>query len=528
MKLKTLSALVAAGGLVYAGAASALSYTVTPDIDLYVGGASAQDANLEETIASLCEPGTLDIYYDAAKSGGSQRAYYCQMTKTKVSGLTISPAKVLIHKRVSGGSAMGVYPLVGEVPINFMALNATCTASGTKTVLGTAYPLSKCNDANSADPTTFVKKVPDLGISDVNPGLFKGSNLDPINPDGGANFAPVNSISKLTILTGATLSFGAPVSLPLYRALQKAQVASGVLASGCEGSETEDCMPNLSREFVASLFTGRIKTWDKVQVVDATGAIIGKLTDFGDGTQDPQNLVRICRRVTGSGTQAVINAKFMNSPCALTANSPTALASSTGPVAILGSGTGDVRNCLNDYAAGTNAFGKNDAEDSIPGSVVGWAIGTLSTESGGCGSEGCTTYPEATKFRFVKIDGSSPKLENLYSGKYPIVGEVSYQYLKVAVKPANLPTANEKVLINTLSRNASDATRLGANNASFIFPWGRGGFIASPASGATVPSPYVFDKNKPVTVYTTGPKGQLVDNCRTPVVDDKLPRDVAM
>jgi hypothetical protein len=387
--------------------------------------------------------------------------------------------------------------------------------------------LNKCNDANNADPTTFVKKVPDLGISDVDPRQFRTVNLDAVNPDGGT-FLPVTSTAKLTILTGATLSFGTPVSLPLYRALQKAQVASGALASGCVGSETEACMPSLSRELVASIFAGKIKTWDKIQVVDAGGAIIGKLTDYADAGVDPQRLVRICRRVVGSGTQAVINGKFLNAPCSAQAISPLATASSSGPVAILNSGSGDVRNCLNDYAAGTNAFGKNDTEDSIPGSVVGWAIGTLSTESGGCGAEGCTTYPTGVNFRFIKIDGVSPKLENLYSGKYPIMGEVTYQYLKVAADSSLLPTANEKVLINVLAKNASDPTRLGTNNIPFIFPWGRGGFIATPSSGATVPSPYVFDKNKPVTVFTMGPRGQSVDNCRTPVVDDKLPRDVAM
>ncbi|MGH8559592.1 MAG: hypothetical protein ACRESZ_19500, partial [Methylococcales bacterium] len=91
----------------------ALTPSDTPDIEIFMSGASAQDNNIELLFNQLCLAGTLDIFRDnsnAASPGRAHRAFFCRIDNNQVPGLNITTPAVLFHKRSTGGSAQGVNP----------------------------------------------------------------------------------------------------------------------------------------------------------------------------------------------------------------------------------------------------------------------------------------------------------------------------------------------------------------------------------------------------------------------------------
>ncbi|MBS1212593.1 MAG: hypothetical protein H6R26_1210, partial [Proteobacteria bacterium] len=361
MKLNQITAAIAAGTALLSGAAQAHAPNVAPDIEIFASGASAQDKNVEQLFSELCVSGTLDVYKDNAKPaspGASYSALFCTIDSTKVTGLSAANPKVLFHKRSAGGSAQGVNPVLDEQAIDAMAINnGNCTPPA-----GAGQPYL-CDIAGSGD---LVKKVSDVGVSDVNPEMFVG-----VNTPAGSSAANASKIQeRMDVRSGGALVFNTPVTLSLRNALQRAQIAAGTLAANCEGNDTEACMPSLSKQMVASLFTGNIGKWSEIQVVDKNGGS-KSLAAYDTAAETDDDKVHICRRVNGSGTQAQFNAKFLNNPCTEGALSPLAKPGNPvlGPVVIENSGSGDVDNCLNDFNSGAN-----DSAQNATG-VKAWAIG---------------------------------------------------------------------------------------------------------------------------------------------------------
>ncbi|MBI3187187.1 MAG: hypothetical protein HYZ31_04835, partial [Gammaproteobacteria bacterium] len=372
---------VAIAAALFSSTAFAIAPNVAPDIEIFMSGASAQDNGIAALFTDLCVAGTTDVYKDGvvpAPTGSSHFAYYCTMDVTQVtdgSGVGagmqdwiaahpgVNP-NVLFHKRAAGGSAQGVNPVIDETAIAHMVINngnCTETAAGSR--------LWACNITNAGNT---VNVVSDAGVSDVNPEMFVGDNVP-------AGFGPINAsvvAAKMTVVPGAALVFGIPVSLPMYNALQLAQGKT-------VGAIDEANMPSLSKAEVASIMAGKVKNWNQFKAGPAGQGLRDYVVALG-GVAPSSNLVNICRRVNGSGTQAQMNAKFMNYPCTAGALAPTVTSNTfTGPVVTLNSSSGNVDTCLNTAATNNR-----------------WAVGLQALEKnflvGGA-------YPLA--YRFVKIDG---------------------------------------------------------------------------------------------------------------------------
>ncbi|TAN53071.1 MAG: hypothetical protein EPN21_02410 [Methylococcaceae bacterium] len=506
MKHKNIAAAVALAVAAYSNGAMALAPTVSPDITLYIGGATAQDYGIGLLITELCSEGTLDTYLDLAdtsKPGKSYSAYFCKMKSSKITGLTVTDPKVLIYKRSAGGSAMGVSPLVGGgTAIDFMSIaNSNCTLQSGKTDVWGCTVRTGTADLQS-------KKV-DMGVSDVNPELFLGDNT----PDG---FDPVNKIlvnKQLVVSAAAALVFGVPVTKDLRDTLQKAEVAQGSLGADCVGDETESCMPSLSKAQVASLYAGRIKTWDSFKVNGQP------LSDYAASTAPSNNLVHICRRVDGSGTQAVANEFYLNNPCsgdygatlppAAKDSTPNKLAvvsnPLTGPVVIENSGSGDVEVCLNDFNEATVGLGANHPNPAA--GYKAWAVGVQSLEKNATLSN---------KYRFVKVDGVAPTLENVANGSYLHWAEQTFQWRKTN---AGGPSGNKLKIIQKIASEASKPSIVAQLNVSFKHSFGDSGYLVTPQN-ATPDADGVFDANNPVNPYSHSFNGK-VDNCLAPTVYGK-------
>lgn len=462
------SAMAAALGLAAAGPAQALNPDVTPDVVMSISGASAQDNQLQTLLTELCLAGSdIDIY-----SGGKfGRAVFCEVDNSKITTgtLSITNPKVLFLKRSAGGSAQGVQPVAEEASIGALQVSSsTCTedAPGANTWT--------CSVA-SADQISL---VPDVGVSDVEPDKFRG-----INTPAGFSGVSQAQVNRLQVTSTSGLVFGITVNEKLRDALQHAQ---GLTV----GAEDEANMPSLSTAQVSSILAGRVRSWAKFYE-DGTDLVT---TATAAGLQPSSPLVRICRRVDGSGTGATINMKFLNNPCVSGAPALATAALSNpflGPLVTENSGSGDLETCQ----------ATADANNQ-------WSIGLQSLEKNASGSK---------PYRFVKVDEVAPTLANAANGSYKVWVENSIQWRK---SPAATPLAGDKlVLAQQLAADLGNVSVIASANTSYVHGFGQSGYLALASNGNTASATGEFDPATPVTPYSHAlGTGGSPNVCRVPAI----------
>ncbi len=520
----------AVSALLLSGAAHAVT-TVDPETNLpvineettyvvYLSGASAPRKFIEEL---LTNPGVsaADAICDASKSiwkykdsinGTKQNAYLCDINKANPALASLPKANLLIYKSSENGSAQGVSPIVAEAKgapsdIPFLKIDPALCTSNTLPSPGVLGDIECTYSEN--DAALNVQVTPDFGVSDVDPGQFTGLNTP-------AGFAPVlpADVALLAVQPTAALTFGVPVTKNLFYALQEAQFGKG---DTCVENETDvACLPSLTKAQIASIHTAQIISWDQLVTSNGDG-----LYTFASAKYKPANVaaipdtaanafddtVHICRRVPGSGTQAQHGIKFLHYPCTDAASTPA-----SGNTAVFGggateddgvtlvhalSGSGDVTDCLNMLDQGVVDAGAD--MENIYGKR--WAIGIQSLEkNAGLGDD----------FRFVKVDGVAPTLENVASGKYYDWVELTFQYSKT-----HGWDAGEQTIADAVIKSAGSPVVLAKLNEKFVHYFGQSGFMAVPTQfdAATDGS---IDLAAPVNPYTHATVISPTDNCRVP------------
>lgn len=273
--MKFNKTLMGAMGLAVSANAFALNPTDPVHVEMFMSGASAQRDTLQHILSTNCKAGTLDTYFDnggvaGAESGKNFRAYFCTFGTTGGGGVAIPASlqnkNVLITYRFKGGSIYGVNPIARSEAVTFMDMSAANCSNPN-------------GDAKWSCGSATISKVPDLGVSDVEPGLFKGPNIpvavagDPENPWKPLKALEINNLDKK----------------PAYSVVFGVAVSNDVATN------------NLTKTEIQSIFNGKYTDWRQVQSANGlTGAI------------------NICRRTAGSGTQAAANAYFLNNPCSST------------------------------------------------------------------------------------------------------------------------------------------------------------------------------------------------------------------
>jgi hypothetical protein len=539
-KITTALAAIAIAG--FSGLASAWApNSGAPDLQINMSGATAMDNSITSLFTELCEPGTLDSYFnDSANPGNAYRAFYCTLTANKVPGLSVSPLKVLFVKRSAGGSAQGVNPIIDQQRLQALNIfNNNCTL--TPTANNPTRWLCRTSQAGDLE-----LRYSDIGISDVDVRMFRGVNTP-------AGFNPVNpeSANDLDSVSVAALIFGIPVNNSLYNALQYAQRQFGPIPSDCAIGEysREECIPSLTKNDVASLMNGRVASWTQYMIDDGSAngrSLVDVVSDgIAGGVQGlslptrlggtaareaSKNFVRYCKRVNGSGTGAQQYAKFLHNPCTDGAASPMqASVFTTGPIVIQNSGSGDIELCLNDYELGVNQTGQNGASGLAP-LARAWAFGVQSLEKND--SNANPQWP----YKFVKIDGVAPTLANAFTGKYMDVVEMTYQWLKpntnklpacdyglLGTHPATCgprpPEQDVKVIIDQMRSEASQPVVVGSVlNVASNYPFGKSGYMAPAVPFATSPSfTGLLNENAPIWPYTHN-TGAGINNCVVPML----------
>ncbi len=461
----------------------------TPDLTVYLSGASAPD-NFLETIASGMFQGAkgADWFAYASDATLQQRAFFGQMKTTAVDPTipaALSGKKVLFLKRSTGGSVFGVNPVArAEALATIKVSSANCTTTGVPTGYNYVCPVLGVDPGVGTPNGNEV--VPDFGVSDVGPALFK----EPLNVEFGKTQLSPAEVAGMTVKQVNSLLMGYAVT-------------NAIPAS-----------TYISKAHYSAMLSGNIADWTQIDAGLAPAA----------GTQ-----VVVCRRVPGSGTQVSYNWYFNNFPCTTGSISgsgstqPTRMADSASGV-VSGSGTsgdpyvidptagytvienstsGDVRNCLSKAAAGGVHTFKDEVGKSYSvnfGTGGYGAIGTLSVDSLASARNPATT-PGGWSFRaengagaYYDADpgtpivptvsagatGTLPTKANLIDGKYEFAAELTMQYrnslsglkktfVDFFIARAGSPTFNTSAWVAALpptydpttSANVAKATRFG-------------------------------------------------------------------
>lgn len=479
------------------------------DLIVRVSGASASDNGIFDRVDSdMCLANANKSYLvqsgNSTSSLGNHFGIACDASAA--SGVT---GKVLFLKRAAGGSGVGVGPVNDSKKIGFID-RSSCTDADDNGVY-------TCPTLTSTTDTGTDGDVPDGGISDIAPTGF----VAPINGGKGASYLKLDSKPLVTQV------FGIVVNLSFRNALQAAQFGSG---HDCVGAETEACMPSLTRNQINSFFAveSAENSWSSLVVNRAgstPGTVVGQPMTTSPATANYRaapfdTKVHICRRVVGSGTQAQFQYNFLDNPSksgtsALTPYHQFGSNFSTGPVVWNGSGSSDVENCLEAYETGTTktitaaaaATGTTTTSRQInpalnvttgakleTGPVHAWAIGIQGSEKNNA---------LAKKYRFIKVDGVAPTLENAWNGKYFDFAEASCQTRKgdtsaaaVFVKKACTLTPSAVAKLNL----GADLTYTPGGNGSGEHQWGVAGYLLPSNIAGAVPDTS-FRLSNPVTNY---------------------------
>jgi hypothetical protein len=479
--------------------------------EIYLSGASAPRAFIEQLITNaavpdvnqICKPATTIYKYKDNVSGGDQNAYLCELNTLNpaLSGLAAGKTNLLIYKRSLGGSAMGVNPIIADAAISFMKIDnpAICSAP----VVGGGLSTLTCTYVEGNLAFSQNQKA-DFGVSDVDPIQFSGVNT----PSGFAGVTNAD-LNKITVKSAVAQTFGVVVTTKLREALQQAQFPA---TSGCNPTnaghtplvrESAGCQPTLDSAQLASIFTGSLVSWQQLKV-GAAGNLYANAT--AAGIQPSLARIHICRRTNGSGTGAQFNAKFLNYPCAGavatvpkpdTGALPEAIAQTQ--VHQMGS-SGQVNECMSELDAGVNTVGT--AFNNTYG--FRWAIGIQGTENNANLSSG---------YRFIKVDGVAPTLQNVVNGKYKDWVELTYQFNKTHVfDPSELNIVNEII------KQSGNPIVIGVtNNPAAAHTWGQSGFLAVPQSFAA-PASGVVSLTQPVNPLSHGTTTKAPNACRAPAI----------
>ena len=448
--------------------AASTGIPATPDNIVFISGASGIDSYMSSAIPSLINV----VARVENKTGSTTNSIGWYGTTKAAWGTLTSGSNVLIIKRSAGGSAMGVMPLGAQTKIAVPVWTD-----------GTAVNSTSWTVAATADSDGL---IPDIGVSDVEPAMFQGWNLE-------HGYTALSSTQQAG-LTSASW----------------AVLAEGIVATKAVADTTP-----LKNNFIREALSGHYQDWSKA-----------------DGSTDP---MVICRRIDGSGTQAAYNSYFQGFPNSQAFNgygkstiadttksfgynsstsglglkdgSSTADAigidASQGFTVFEGDGSGEVRKCLQAaqlHAATGGLKGRDGLYYNVDFSALSGAskaIGILSVDSyvktsasttrSVDGNGVATSTSDNTGeyvFRFLNGNGTydvanqtvtttgtstgvAPSRVNILSGDYDFVVEPTMQYKTSAVKPfiSNSSTGFYKKLITVLG-SPTDMLVGSANNGS--------------------------------------------------------------
>ncbi|MDD2724290.1 MAG: hypothetical protein PHH59_09755 [Methylovulum sp.] len=507
----------------------------TPDVAVYTSGGAAQDKAYGQVVTTtLAAPGTVDIFSDVDPATGSVgarwTAYY--FTGNANLGAGLAGKKILLEKRSYGAAGYGVVPLLAAsgagLPIEHLKIQGLQAADWDVdgTVGGKKW--KKTIDTGNASKYLF-KKVSDGGFLGVDPEILLKPGTE--NYPGQVNEVSTGlpeagwplTLSALpktgnlfTVVPTGGLVYGVAVTLDLYKVLQAAQKRAGILPSTVVvGSYSEASLPKLNRNVIASLLAGKVGAWNQIKIVDKTDgnkvktlldttilASAGVTAPYKEATTG-KNLtpVAVAKRNKGAAIGAVAYAKFLNYPGTKNSFAPGATTpdnavdeDATLPIVKAPGGAADTGNLLKDWQNGTNATGYNNVLD-VTKPAKRWGIAVNSADRN---SSVLANGTGGDPWRYIKIDGYAPTLENVAAGVYPhwAEGAVLYRTSK-GVDPL---WAVKTKLLKAFANDLGSPTVANAVNTTQA--WGKTGIFATTADPRGFTASIPFNYANPVVPLT--------------------------
>ncbi|MGZ8157350.1 MAG: hypothetical protein ACXWT1_08100 [Methylobacter sp.] len=530
--MKKLNTLALAVSLL-AGAQSAYALTPwtngVPQITVYTSGGAAQDKAYGQVVTTtLAAPGTVDTFSDVDPATGSVgarwTAYYFTGNANLGSGL--AGKKILLQKRSYGAAGYGVIPLLASTPLEQLKVAGTTLVSWTT---NGEKQWKKTIDGTNAS-TTLIKKVSDGGFLGVDPDILLKpgtenypeqvneltTGLPELNWPLTYKAVPRTGTKPFTVVPTGGLVYGVAVTLDLYKVLQAAQKRAGTLPNSVAiGSYSETSLPNLNRNVLASLLAGKIGAWDQIKIIDKTDGNTAKtlldsdiLADAGVSAPYKESItgtnltpVAVGRRNKGAAIGAVAYAKFLNYPSTKNAFPPAAKTAdnavdedATLPIVKSPGGAADTGNLLKDWQNGTNATGFNNVTDGS-GFAKRWGIAINSADRN---SSVVAAGTGGDPWRYIRIDGYAPTLENVAAGVYPHWAEGAVLYL--TNKSIDPLWAVKKKLLKAFADDLGSPTVANAVNTQQA--WGKTGIFATTADPRGFTASVPFNTSNPVVPFT--------------------------
>jgi hypothetical protein len=516
-----------------AGTASAFDITTYTGTPLYVGGSTAIDNALKayfEEIADGNSPcvtndhtnNPIDVY-TGTLTGVKFFAVACT-AKAAVGSVADANKHIVFIKEDNGGSINGVQgvglPASGGVTLSFPALsglNSTnCTNVDTPaTTVVAEFNAHACASGYSALATPIQAN---LGFADVEASLF---SLD-------------TSTAGLDLVGAPTIDivFAPAVSLGLYHALQSSQ--------GLTQDDLTADIPSLPTSTLSSIYTGQILQWSGIQGTGTHGTV-GAQTSIQFGTSggtghefnsgNPGNpasqKIYMCRRDNGSGTEKTSEIVFGNLDC------------TSGNVAFRSSGTGDALG--NSWTQPAGLTGSGAAANTFAGNGTGavlnclqgmdqlgaYAIGFASVDNG-WGSKGSTNGSGvgSQDFRYIKVDGVVPSIENAASGSYRYWAQSTDYVPGSQPGHTNVASGDAGLVLTYVTSSSTGIGVSGAigaldtNNEWTQGPTWDGGVLGIPGNVGNTPvtaaSNTATFRLNPVNDFIKASGGN--DNCQSPIV----------
>lgn len=294
------------------------------------------------------------------------------------------------------------------------------------------------------------------------------------------------------------------VTEDLYRVLQAAQQKSGSLPSSMTVGHYSDAdMPSLSRNFLASIYAGKIANREQVKIIDKVSGTVMPLTDpsilaAAGVSAAPLNAdgvtpVAVGRRNKGATSGVVANARLLNYPFAPKSYPPAANTANgdektAAPLVKSPLSLTATNNLLIDWNTGSNVSGLNPSNAKVWGVAI----------SGGDRDPGATVSGGGKPWRYIKIDGYAPTIENVASGAYPFWAEGTVLY--PTNKTSDPQWSSKAALLKVFADDMGSPSLAKTVNSTLTF--GVSGIFATTKDPRGFKASVPFDPSNPVVPLT--------------------------
>jgi hypothetical protein len=272
------------GSFGLAQAAPTPAQASNPQHKVFMAGSSAAAAGVLTFLESTVFGGAYSVFTTPTTAVG--QGDFRAVSGTAVAGQPFAGQTLTVWYRPEGGSVIGALSVINNIAVKQLDMqNAACTVSGS-TAAAVAYTCTGVAGTASVNGTNdtwgggVLTQASDIGVSDLEPGVFGNTGLGSTNAWAGAGFHdPVGTYSAA--FTGPDRSVDDLQGMTHAIVFQQ---TFGFIAS------SNLAITDLPREQIAAIFDGTVTNWNKVT--------------SGINTALPSAPIVVCNREIGSGTRA--------------------------------------------------------------------------------------------------------------------------------------------------------------------------------------------------------------------------------